>query len=98
MLIISGTIKIRLSERGALVEVADRMMSASRHEHGCIAYNITSDLADPAMFQIFEQWHDQAALENHLHSPLMTTFLEAISGWMTEINIQKYEVIAVSPS
>lgn len=96
MLIIAGTVKIRLHERNALVEAATHMMQQSQKEPGCLAYTITADLADPAQFHLFEQWENQAALDDHFKSPHMVDFQEIITDKIEHMNIQKYEVTAIA--
>lgn len=93
MLIVAGTVQIQVSERTALIEAATDMMQASRNEPGCLAYDITASLTDPSQFHIYEQWQDQAALDQHFKMPHMLTFQDAIAGKVSEMKIKTYEVM-----
>jgi quinol monooxygenase YgiN len=47
--------------RGLLVQLRD----GSRAEAGCIAFDVLQSIEDPNAFVLYEEWHDQAALDFH---------------------------------
>jgi quinol monooxygenase YgiN len=53
----------------AAVEVAERTLielrDASRAEPGCITFDVSQSLENPNVFVLYEEWHDQAALDVH---------------------------------
>jgi quinol monooxygenase YgiN len=42
-----------------------RLASLSRQERGCLGYEACRSNDDPRVFVLFEQWADQAALDEH---------------------------------
>jgi quinol monooxygenase YgiN len=44
-----------------LIELRD----ASRAEPGCITFDVSRSIEDASVFVLYEEWHDQAALDIH---------------------------------
>ncbi len=44
-----------------LIELRD----ASRAEPGCITFDVSRSIDDTSVFVLYEEWHDQAALDFH---------------------------------
>ena len=98
MLVIAGHVRIDPARRDAAIEAARAVMAATRQEPGCRSYVFSSDLADPGLFRLFEEWDSQEALDAHFQTPHMATFQAAMGGLgLQEMQIQRYEVSSVGP-
>jgi quinol monooxygenase YgiN len=98
MLVIAGQIRIDPSNRRAAEAAALEMMQATRREKGCRGYTFSSDLADPGLFHLFEEWESKEALEAHFGAPHMAAFQRAVAGFgVKEMKVQRYEVASVGP-
>ena len=53
----------------------------SREEPGCLAYSMTADLLLADRIQVFEWWATPQALADHLASPHVAEFRQAIAGF-----------------
>ncbi len=48
---------------------------ATRKEKGCIAYDLNRDLKDANKYYVYERWQSLAALEAHMQTEHIQTFL-----------------------
>ena len=46
----------------------EKLVAATRKEHGCINYDLHVDLNDPRRFVFYENWTDKPALDAHAAS------------------------------
>ncbi|MFN8644243.1 MAG: putative quinol monooxygenase [Candidatus Binatia bacterium] len=90
----SGTRQARTPRRGGGRGGEDGQ--ASQAEAGCRAYAFYSDLEDPNLFIIFEEWESEAALQAHFKTPHMAEFNALIPQLVAgPLSINRYEVAAV---
>lgn len=47
------------------IELAEKLVLATRKETGCIAYDLVSDQADACVYYFVEKYQDRKALEEH---------------------------------
>ena len=93
MIIIAGTLRIRADMREQALEIFQQMMQSSQAEAGCISYHFYTDLQDPTLMFVFEQWADETALQAHGWSPHMVEFRKARATFIAgDVNIQRYDV------
>ncbi len=98
MIIVAGTARILSEHREQAVEQGKAMAAASEAEDGCITYRITTDLADPNAFSIFEVWQDEAALQHHFTTPHFQAFAKLLSTAMDGEGVfRKYQVSSEGP-
>ncbi|TDJ13934.1 MAG: antibiotic biosynthesis monooxygenase [Deltaproteobacteria bacterium] len=98
MIVIAGHIRIDTANREATSAAASEMMKETHSEAGNISYTFSSDLSDPGLFYIFEEWKDQDALDFHFKTPHMAKFQGALGGLgIQEMKVQKYQVSSVGP-
>ena len=97
MIVVAGTVAIKPESREEAARVALKMVAATKQEEGCLCYDFWSDLADPNLFHVFEEWESDAALEAHFATSHMAEFIEALPSVVAgPANIRRYEVNAVS--
>jgi quinol monooxygenase YgiN len=98
MIVIAGTIRIRPERRDDAVRAALEMAEATRAEAGCLAYRFFADLADPALFFVFEEWESEDALARHFQSAHMKVFQRRVPDLVAgPPAIKRYAVASATP-
>jgi quinol monooxygenase YgiN len=80
MLIVVGTMTIDPDKLEALRPAVVDVMAATQAEAGNIGYSFSQDLADPATIRIVELWESQAAIDEHMKTPHLATFFQALGA------------------
>ncbi len=68
----------------ALDAALGALVTATRQEPGCLAYDLHVALDDPCRFVLVERWRDAAALEAHFAQPHTQTALAQVPQWLAE--------------
>jgi quinol monooxygenase YgiN len=98
MIVISGTVKVRPDRREAAIAAALRVAEATRAEPGCLAYRFATDLADPMLFLIFEEWESDEALARHFETAHLKAFRAEMPGLVAgPPAIRRYVVTSAGP-
>tara|TARA_A100001037_G_scaffold81572_3_gene73617 strand:+ start:14895 stop:15236 length:342 start_codon:yes stop_codon:yes gene_type:complete len=96
MIIVHGSIPILADSRERALELARRMVDATRTEVGCISYDFYVGLSDPNTLMLFQEWESMEALMGHFQTEHMEEFLrelpKVVSG---EIITRRYAVQSV---
>mgnify|MGYP003344700505 CR=1 FL=1 len=95
---VSVIVRIQLSAESApaYAEAAKAVVAATRQEDGCEWYGIASDVTDPYVVWISEQWASQAHLDAHLRAPHVAALLEACAALeILDMEVRRYEVSSV---
>lgn len=79
VIVIAGTIVIHPERAEQATAAALAMQEATLAEAGCVAYRFSFAVGDPSTVCIFEQWADQAALDEHFATPHMAAFQQALA-------------------
>lgn len=98
VIVVSGTIQVAPDRRDDAVAVFAPVIAATNEEAGCISYHVFEDPWQPGRFRLFEEWTDQASLDDHLGADHMATFrdaLPALGG--ISADIAKYVIATVGP-
>jgi quinol monooxygenase YgiN len=61
-----ATIPAKPGSEEALGDVLTELVSASRTETGCLAYELFRSVADPTVFVTIETWQGQDVLDAHM--------------------------------
>lgn len=77
MIVITGRAEIAESNRDAFRPVAERQVTLSRKEAGCLGYGYYEDAMNPGTFLFYEEWKDQAAVDFHFAQTYCHEFMEA---------------------
>ncbi len=64
-----ATIPAKPGSEGAVREALQALVSATRQEEGCRAYDLYESASAPGTFVTVERWVDQAALDAHMQTP-----------------------------
>lgn len=79
MHIISARIQVKEECRSQFVEVSQAIIEGTRAEEGCLFYALHEDVHEPGSFLFYEEWTDQAAIDNHFEEPHFKQFGEDIA-------------------
>jgi quinol monooxygenase YgiN len=77
------TLTAKAGNQQALKELLVSMVEPSRHEPGCLTYELYQLEEQPHNFFLIETWRDEISLENHKHTPHFENF-KAVSGDLIE--------------
>ena len=78
MIIVTGTARFGAGEIERLNEAMAANVAATRAEDGCDHYSYAVDIAEPDLLHISERWRDEAAIEAHMASAHMATFMAVL--------------------
>ncbi len=77
MILITGTIEVEDGDRDAFLKLAERQVTLSREEVGCLGYCCGEDTLRPGVFTFIERWKDQAAVDFHFVQTYCLEFITA---------------------
>jgi len=78
MIIVKARARIRPDRRDEAAAAARRMAEATEAEPGNVSYTFSTDLTDPDVIHLFEEWEDEEALAAHFTLPHMADFVVAL--------------------
>lgn len=93
MIIVMGSFRLPPEQLATALPLAEKVVTATRAEDGCIEYAYAQDLFDPGLIRVSEKWRDRAALDAHFHSAHMKTWAAERAELLTlsERNIRIFE-------
>ena len=98
MIIVAGSARLHADRRDEAIEIGLKMAADSQAESGCIAYRISGDLADPAIFYITEVWESEDALRFHFGTEHFQAFARFLSTALDGEGVfRKYQVSSEGP-
>ncbi|KUR80034.1 putative quinol monooxygenase [Novosphingobium sp. FSW06-99] len=75
MILVVGTFRLPPENLARALPMAERVVTATRAEDGCIAYSYAQDLFDPGLIHVSEKWRDREALAAHFKAPHMQAWI-----------------------
>ncbi|MFN2328382.1 MAG: putative quinol monooxygenase [Chromatocurvus sp.] len=98
MLAIIAKLEFTPADMPAFMEAAKPLIHQTRVEEGCELYAMATDIDEPGVVWISEQWSSLETLNAHLASPHIAGFMEKIATLnMLNIDARQYEVSSVGP-
>jgi quinol monooxygenase YgiN len=92
MILIMGTFRMPPENVAVALPMAERVVTATRAEDGCIAYSYAHDLFDPGLIHVCEKWRDRDALNAHFKAAHMQAWIaERASLNLSDRNIRVFE-------
>jgi quinol monooxygenase YgiN len=90
---ISFTVRMtfRSDDREEIATILRELAAASRQEPGCVSYVPHRVESDPDTILIYEQYHDQAALDAHRASPHFALY--AVGGLYQRMLLRSVEML-----
>jgi quinol monooxygenase YgiN len=74
MLILAVNLTMTAGHENEITEMFRQLQAATRKEPGCIAYVVQRSRENPRRYLVYEQYRNEAALEEHRKSPHFKTF------------------------
>ncbi|MBT2732032.1 putative quinol monooxygenase [Carnobacterium sp. ISL-102] len=84
MKVINASFFIKEDQRENFLSDTKELISATRKEEGCLAYNLYESLEERNAFIMVELWKDQAAINNHNQSSLLQSLFSKIADFSTK--------------
>lgn len=90
------TVNLRYTgTNGNARKFAEEMMSSGtvdkiRAEEGNLRYEYYSSLEDPETVLLIDSWRDQAAIDAHHATPMMTTIAELRDKYDLHMNVERF--------
>jgi quinol monooxygenase YgiN len=92
---IIGTVVARPDKRDELEKVLAAQVAPTRSEPGCISYDFHCDKQNPNVFVFYENFVDQAALDEHLKKPHLKPLMSRLEELVAEpIVIRHLEMLS----
>jgi len=94
---ISFAVRMRFSQedRAKVLDAVRHLAEDSRKEAGCVAYVPHEAAGDSGLIMIYEQYHDEAALEAHRASPHFHKYvIGGLYQWMKERSVEDLNALA----
>lgn len=79
-IVVTGYMKFDPAKHDEAAAASVELMKATRAEEGNEGYTFSADLEEPGLFHISEQWASAEALDAHMATPHMATFMGAVGG------------------
>lgn len=78
-----------------VIDLMDNLVRLTRQEEGCLNYDFHSDLEDPTLFYMHENWANAEALAKHFEQSYMKETFAAAPELMAEpIEIRRLKLIS----
>lgn len=98
MIIVSGTIIFNAAREAEAVELSAPLVATTRAEPGNLSYGMYLDPTAPGTLQIYEEWQDQAAIDTHVASEHMATFMAGLGAIeVSGVSIMQHEITSSKP-
>ncbi|WP_407391361.1 putative quinol monooxygenase [Carnobacterium jeotgali] len=81
MKVINASFFIKENQRENFLSDTKELISETRKEEGCLAYNLYESLEERNAFIMVELWKDQAAINNHNQSSLLQNFISKVADY-----------------
>lgn len=96
MIHLVAEVKAYPDSKDQVVNLLAGLLEPTRQEEGCCQYELYLDEKVDGLFMFQEIWASQEALDNHLQSPHMATFLETLeeNDWVEYTQIRPLRFIA----
>ncbi|NJK36601.1 MAG: antibiotic biosynthesis monooxygenase [Oscillatoriales cyanobacterium RM1_1_9] len=60
------------------------LLMPTQAESGCLTFDLLQDINDPTIFVLYENWRDQAAVDDHFQQPYVKQVLQAYEETLAE--------------
>lgn len=81
MKVINASFFIKENQRENFLTDTKELISETRKEEGCLAYNLYESLEERNTFIMVEKWKDQIAIDIHNQNPLLQNFISKVADY-----------------
>jgi len=75
--VIIARIAVKEGKENEFIEIASKLVAATRAEEGNLFYSLYQSTEDPLIFIVYEEYKDDAAFDTHAKSAHFAAFAEA---------------------
>ncbi|GAB3740296.1 putative quinol monooxygenase [Spirosoma lituiforme] len=83
MILVTATLNLKPGSQMALRELTIALIAHSRLDPGCFGYDLYTQVDQPNVFLLLEEWQDLNSLENHFQQPHFKTFAREAGKFLT---------------
>jgi quinol monooxygenase YgiN len=80
--VIVARVMVKAGQEKAFIEIASKLVAATRMEEGNLFYTLYQSTENPSEFIFYEEYRDDAAFETHASSAHFAAFAEATNDMM----------------
>ena len=80
MVVIYGDILVQAGRVAEITQLAAAFVAEVHKEAGCLAYELSWDVADPCRLRLLEHWVDEASYQAHRVQPHVADWARAITA------------------
>ena len=84
MKVINARIMVKPEAIEQFKALAKTMVENSNSEKECLCYKLYQEIGNPQSFIFYEVYENQDAMNSHNSSPYFKTFIEQVSGLVSE--------------
>ena len=78
MLIVTGILSVEPADHDRMVELIEPLVQATLAEEGNVTYGFYVSPTEPGVFRPYEEWESQDAIDAHMATEHMGTFLASM--------------------
>lgn len=82
--VINARINVKPEAIEPFLALAKTMVEKSNTEKGCLIYSLYQEVGNPQSFIFYEVYDNQEAVDFHNATPYFKTFIEQVSGLVSE--------------
>jgi quinol monooxygenase YgiN len=87
------TIVARVEAKGEKLHMVKeevlKLIDHTRHETGCIQYDLYQDNEKPEVFIFFENWENKSLWEAHMQSEHLQNFVKNTEGLLVDLTVNQ---------
>lgn len=76
LIVVAGQVKVKPERKEDFIALAQSLIAPSRAEVGVLSYSFYKDETQDNVFIFFEEWKNQAALDEHFQTSYFKEFCE----------------------
>ena len=80
MIVLLAKNTLQEGKQQAFLEIAEKLVRATREEPGCVFYDLVQDAAEETVFYFVEKYKDEAAVEAHRASVHFQTYVPMMNA------------------
>jgi quinol monooxygenase YgiN len=93
LIVVTGYMTVDPDQRDAALDAIRTCVAATREEEGNIDYRYSADIDEPNRFNLVEQWESEEAMNVHMGSPALATFLETFGPMIAgPVEVTRHDV------
>ncbi|GAA3516194.1 hypothetical protein GCM10022234_09190 [Aeromicrobium panaciterrae] len=93
MIVISGILEVAGHSADAFADLCRPLVEETRREPGCADYRFARSIDNSAVFEIFEEFADQEAMDHHVRADHYRSWSRALRDFeVISMSINRYDV------